>query len=213
MKTSLRASRVWPSSVDASTMVRTCTCSPRDGEATPASRAGAASAGCGTSTPGLRSGSGLIPMTGCPSRYLATFATSPSCPITMITSSRAYKNLSLGEEYLADHFPSFPVMPGVLMLQTLVEASAWLLRLTDDYNRSVWLLREVRGVKYGTFVAPGRRLELSVELIKREGDTATLRGRSGSSSTGGVRSTFGSSTCSFEAGSSLDRASRVTTDG
>jgi len=33
------------------------------------------------------------------------------------------KHLTLGEEYLADHFPTFPVMPGVLMLQTLVENS------------------------------------------------------------------------------------------
>ena len=33
---------------------------------------------------------------------------------------RAVKNLTLGEEYLADHFPTFPVMPGVLMLETLV---------------------------------------------------------------------------------------------
>ena len=32
-------------------------------------------------------------------------------------SLRAVKNLTLGEEYLADHFPTFPVMPGVLMLQ------------------------------------------------------------------------------------------------
>jgi len=37
-------------------------------------------------------------------------------------SLKAIKNLTLGEEYLADHFPTFPVMPGVLMLQTLVEA-------------------------------------------------------------------------------------------
>ena len=35
---------------------------------------------------------------------------------------RAVKNLTLGEEYLADHFPTFPVMPGVLMLQTLIDA-------------------------------------------------------------------------------------------
>ena len=50
---------------------------------------------------------------------------------------RMVKNLTLGEEYLADHFPTFPVMPGVLMLQTLVEAGAWLLRLTDDFRHSV----------------------------------------------------------------------------
>ena len=40
----------------------------------------------------------------------------------------AVKNLSLAEEYLADHFPGFPVMPGVLMLEALTQAGAWLIR-------------------------------------------------------------------------------------
>src|SRR6266567_3075007 len=81
-------------------------------------------------------------------------------------SIRAVKNLTLGEEYLADHFPSFPVMPGVLMLQTLVEAGAWLLRLTDDYRHSIIVLREARNVKYGNLMEPGRRLVLTVELAE-----------------------------------------------
>src|SRR5436305_11541240 len=49
-------------------------------------------AGCRTSTPGLRPGSGLIPMTGCPSRYLATLATSPSWPTATTMSSGAKRN-------------------------------------------------------------------------------------------------------------------------
>src|SRR5579872_5762379 len=83
---------------------------------------------------------------------------------------RAVKNLTLGEEYLADHFPGFPVMPGVLMLQTLVEAGAWLLRLTDDYRHSVVALRETRNVKYGTFMEPGRQMRISVDLVERNGE-------------------------------------------
>src|SRR5947209_7056324 len=82
---------------------------------------------------------------------------------------RAVKNLTLGEEYLADHFPTFPVMPGVLMLQTLVEASAWLLRLTDDFRHSVIVLREAKNVKYGTFMEPGRQLAVTVELAEQDG--------------------------------------------
>jgi 3-hydroxymyristoyl/3-hydroxydecanoyl-(acyl carrier protein) dehydratase len=39
-------------------------------------------------------------------------------------SLRAVKHLTLAEEYLADHFPTFPVMPGVLQLQALVEAGS-----------------------------------------------------------------------------------------
>src|SRR5919201_4933891 len=87
-------------------------------------------------------------------------------------SLRAVKNLTLGEEYLADHFPTFPVMPGVLMLETLVEAGAWLLRLSDDFRHSVIVLREAKNVKYGTFMEPGRQMAVTVELIEQDGPTA-----------------------------------------
>jgi len=90
---------------------------------------------------------------------------------------RAVKFLTLAEEYLADHFPTFPVMPGVLQLQALVEAGTWLMRLSEDYARSVWALREVRAVKYGTLVSPGQRLEMTVELMNTDGPTAKLKGR------------------------------------
>src|SRR2546421_6395093 len=84
---------------------------------------------------------------------------------------RAVKNLTLGEEYLADHFPTFPVMPGVLMLQTLVEAGAWLLRITEDFRHSVIVLREAKNVKYGTFMEPGKTLSVTAELLdKPDGD-------------------------------------------
>jgi len=92
-------------------------------------------------------------------------------------SLRAVKNLTLGEEYLADHFPGFPVMPGVLMLQALVEAGAWLLRATDDFRHSVIVLREARGVKYGSFMEPGRQMTIIVELAEQDAGVATLKGK------------------------------------
>jgi len=92
-------------------------------------------------------------------------------------SLRAVKNLTLGEEYLADHFPSFPVMPGVLMLQTLVAAGSWLLRLSEDYRQSVIVLREVKNIKYGTFMEPGRSMSVSVELVERNDTLATFKGK------------------------------------
>src|SRR4051794_36135020 len=92
-------------------------------------------------------------------------------------SLQAVKNLTLGEEYLADHFPTFPVMPGVLMLQTLVEAGAWLLRLSEDYRHSVIVLREAKNIKYGTFMEPGRQMAVSVELIERTAAAATFKGK------------------------------------
>jgi 3-hydroxyacyl-[acyl-carrier-protein] dehydratase len=92
-------------------------------------------------------------------------------------SLRAEKHLTLAEEYLADHFPTFPVMPGVLMLEALVEASAWLWRLTSDFRHSVIVLREAKNVKYGTFMEPGRVLDLTVELVRQDPGLATFKGR------------------------------------
>ena len=92
-------------------------------------------------------------------------------------SLRAVKNLTLGEEYLADHFPTFPVMPGVLMLQALVEAGAWLLRLSEDYAHSVIVLREVRNIKYGSFMEPGKQMAVTVELAERTAGTAVFKGK------------------------------------
>ena len=90
-------------------------------------------------------------------------------------SLRASKNLTLGEEYLADHFPTFPVMPGVMMLQAAIEASAWLWRATTDFKHAVIVMREVRNVKYGTFMQPGHTLELATEWLKSDDATATFR--------------------------------------
>lgn len=88
----------------------------------------------------------------------------------------AIKNLSLGEEYLADHFPGFPVMPGVLMLEALTQAAAWLLRDMEDFAHSVILLKSAKTIKYGSFVEPGRQLELHVELVDLRDDEATFKG-------------------------------------
>lgn len=77
----------------------------------------------------------------------------------------AAKNLSLAEEYLADHFPGFPVMPGVLMLEAMTQASAWLIRATDDFAHSTVVLKEARNVKYTNFVEPGQTLMVSAEVI------------------------------------------------
>lgn len=76
----------------------------------------------------------------------------------------AIKHVSLAEEYLADHFPTFPVLPGVLMLEAMVQAAAWLLHRRSGFARSIAVLKEARNVKYGQFVAPGNTLRVQVEL-------------------------------------------------
>lgn len=78
------------------------------------------------------------------------------------------KTLSVAEEYLADHFPGFAVMPGVLMLEAMTQSAAWLIRVTDNYKHSLVTLAEARNVKYIHFVVPGEKLEIEVSILSRE---------------------------------------------
>ncbi len=72
----------------------------------------------------------------------------------------ACKAVSLAEEYLADHFPTFPVLPGVLMVEAMVQASAWLVRERLDFGPSLVLLKEARNVTYKSFTVPGQVLTI-----------------------------------------------------
>lgn len=81
------------------------------------------------------------------------------------------KLVSAGEEYLQDHFPTFPVLPGVLMLESMVQAGRRLLESHPSAHRDVPLvLGRVRALKYGRFVRPGCSLRVQVELLKDLGD-------------------------------------------
>jgi len=90
---------------------------------------------------------------------------------------RAVKNLSLAEEYLADHFPRFPVMPGVLMLEAMTQAGAWLVRASEDFAHTMVVLKEVANMKCGQFVAPGHALSVSAEILKDEEQQTKLKAR------------------------------------
>jgi 3-hydroxyacyl-[acyl-carrier-protein] dehydratase len=87
----------------------------------------------------------------------------------------ATKSPTLSEEYLQDHFPMFPVMPGVLMLEAMYQASAWLLRATDNFTHSMVLLKEAKNIKYSGFVKPGETLEIESELQQREGNQSWFK--------------------------------------
>lgn len=88
----------------------------------------------------------------------------------------AVKSVSLAEEYLADHFPTFPVLPGVLLLEGLVESASWLVRQSTDYACSMVLLAETRNVKYKSFLAPGSQIEYAVEAKTIQDNISSFKG-------------------------------------
>lgn len=76
------------------------------------------------------------------------------------------KAVTAAEEYLGDHFPGFPVLPGVMMLEALVQAAREL--VSDGGEQGPLVAAEVRNVKYGNMVRPGQTLQVEVTLRGRD---------------------------------------------
>ena len=90
---------------------------------------------------------------------------------------KAVKVVTSAEEYLGDHFPSFPVLPGVMMLEALAQAGRRLAeRAPDDPATRPLVVEEVRNVRYAAFVQPGQALEVEVTLRGREGGRWSMQG-------------------------------------
>jgi len=85
------------------------------------------------------------------------------------------KHVSYAEEYLQDHFPSFPVLPGVMMLEAMTQAARSFLD-PDDAAPTPWVLGAVRALKYGTFVRPGSSILVRVTRSAQDDEHTEFRG-------------------------------------
>ncbi len=91
------------------------------------------------------------------------------------TRAVAIKHVSAAEEYLADHFPGFPILPGVFMLEALVQ-TARVVAAARDAGGLPWVLGSARAIKYGRFVPPGSTLRLEVELVSSTSEAMEFKG-------------------------------------
>ena len=81
------------------------------------------------------------------------------------------------EEFLKDHFGDFPVMPGVLLLESLRQAAAHLLAENKPQNNTHYRLAWAEEVKFGQFVKPGSRLLIDVKRAGQDGPNIVFEGR------------------------------------
>lgn len=90
----------------------------------------------------------------------------------------AIKNVSFNEPHFMGHFPGYPVMPGVLILEAMAQAGALLAGKTDPasvYGRLVYFMT-IDKVRFRKPVVPGDQLRLELSLIKRRGDVWRFSG-------------------------------------
>src|ERR1700738_521417 len=88
------------------------------------------------------------------------------------------KNVSINEPFFGGHFPDFPVMPGVFIVEALAQ-TAGVLVLGNIPNRADFLVFLV-SIDYAKFrkpVRPGDQLRMELTMLKRKGTVAKMAGR------------------------------------
>lgn len=87
----------------------------------------------------------------------------------------AIKNVTANEHFFPGHFPEVPLMPGVLMIEALVQSATLLLLHDGDGIRNARVsLRSVNGTKFRRQVVPGDRVLLDVHVRRRRGPLAQI---------------------------------------
>lgn len=86
---------------------------------------------------------------------------------------KAIKNVSIGEPYFVGHFPVKPVMPGVLIIEALAQASGLLAFKSTDWSSKVrkdalFYLGGIDNARFKKVVVPGDQLELLVSVTKNK---------------------------------------------
>src|SRR5215475_2335867 len=91
-------------------------------------------------------------------------------------SARAIKNLSMAEDYFADHFPGYPVMPGTLILEGLAQTGGVLVGEVNDFQEKV-VLAKIPWARFYREACPGEQLIYEAEVLHLRPEGAAVRGR------------------------------------
>ncbi len=90
----------------------------------------------------------------------------------------AIKNVTMNEPHFTGHFPGFPVMPGVLIIEAMAQAAAVLvLNRVEDRENKIVFFASITEAKFRKPVVPGDQLRIEVQFLKLKPSVAKIQGK------------------------------------
>ena len=87
------------------------------------------------------------------------------------------KNVTHNEPFFTGHFPDFPVMPGVLIVEAMAQtAGVLVLKTVPDRDRKLVLLVAIENARFRRPVVPGDTLRMEMKVLKRKASVAKMAG-------------------------------------
>ena len=90
-------------------------------------------------------------------------------------SAIGVKNVTMSEDFLAHHFPHRPIMPGVLIVESMVQLADWLILASSEF-KLIGLATAFDRIKFRNVVRPGDQMKVKVRLASRQGTLASFKG-------------------------------------
>ncbi len=90
---------------------------------------------------------------------------------------KGYKCVSFNEPFFQGHFPGNPVMPGVLIVEAMAQAGAFLVLMNPDYKNKLAYLIGIDKARFRKPVFPGSKLDLEAELMRFRGNVGKIKTR------------------------------------
>lgn len=88
------------------------------------------------------------------------------------------KNVTVNEPFFTGHFPEFPVMPGVLIIEAMAQvAGVLVLKEIENRKEKLVLLASVDSAKFRRPVLPGDQLRIEMKMVKRKASVVKMCGQ------------------------------------
>ena len=92
-------------------------------------------------------------------------------------SAKGYKNVTINENFFNGHFPDYPVMPGVLILEALAQMGAICILSQEEFKGKIGFLVGADKVRWKKQVMPGDKLNLEIEIVRLRGSIGVGKGK------------------------------------